>query len=199
MNITLQEAITLLQKEEVVAVPTDTVYGLAARMDSPRAVETLFNIKGRSKEKALVLQVPSQESVIPFLKEVPTSFIELANRFWPGALTLILPANTDKIPFRVRAGKDNVAFRVSSHGVLKKLVKAVYPLVIPSANISGSEPLKSWKSIENVFGSHFPIIQMDESVVGIESTILSYQGNEKWKLLRQGLIPKELLVEFIII
>ena len=185
MKISLKEAINRLQKGEVIAVPTDTVYGLAAKMDHPDAVKKLFTIKERPTTNPMVLQFPCLEMVLPYLKETPRSFLQLAERFWPGALTLVLPIDEEKIPSEVRAKKPTAGFRISNHPLLSKIISEVYPLVIPSANPSFQVPAETILEVETYFGLDFPVVDNTEDLSGMASTILCYEEG-KWKISRRG-------------
>lgn len=190
MKISFSEAAERLLKGEVVALPTDTVYGLAARLEDPQAIEALFSVKKRPAHKAFVTQLADVEDVCPFAQDYPPHFEELAKRYWPGALTLVLPVLSDNIPEKARSSNGTGAFRISAHEELRALIRKTGALAMPSANISGQAPCKTVAELEASFGKDFPVVEGFFPEKAEPSTILAFQEGE-WKILRQGAIhPK---------
>lgn len=190
MRISLQEAANLLNNGEVVAIPTETVYGLAARYDLADSVEKIFTIKNRPRQNPLILHLDSVEGMLPFMLTEPPRFSGLAKTFWPGPLTLVVPIDPQKIPEIVRAGLPTQAFRIPSHPLARDLLRLTGPLVAPSANRSGSPSASLPEHVEHDFGSSFPVLDGGPCQKGVESTILIFDG-EKWVLGRLGAIPAE--------
>lgn len=192
MRISFSEAKEKLLSGNVVAVPTETVYGLAACLHATPAIQQIFTLKGRPANNPLIIHLPDFSSINTYATSLPSSLEALSHAFWPGPLTLILSANLEKIPFPVRAGLPTVAFRVPSHPLALKLLKEVGPLVMPSANKSGSPSATHPDHIQTDFGIDFPILDGGACSHGVESTILFHENNH-WKIVRQGALTKESL------
>lgn len=190
MEIPFEEAKALLQSGNVIAVPTDTVYGLAAPLNSHQAIEYIYTLKGRPPQKPLTVHLSDLSQIFPFTKSLPKDFDTLANAFWPGPLTLIIPIDPATIPNTVRASLPTTGFRIPNHPLLLKLIDAVGPLLIPSANLSNRPPATTPQQIEAIFGPDFPILAGQPPHHGIASTILHHKEN-RWHLLRPGAIPPE--------
>ena len=190
MKISLQEAARLLKNGEVVAIPTETVYGLAACYDQPQAIEEIFRIKNRPRHNPLIMHLDSIAGIVPFMEKEPSCFSELAEAFWPGPLTLVIPIQSPKIPGIVRAGLPTQAFRIPSHPVARELLKLTGPLVAPSANPSGRPSASHPEHVEADFGDTFPVLDGGPCLKGVESTILVFNGTV-WTLGRLGAIAPE--------
>jgi L-threonylcarbamoyladenylate synthase len=190
MKIPLDQAKELLTKGSVVALPTETVYGLAALLSIPEAIEKIYTLKGRPKQNPLIIHTHDPSLVLSYTKELPPKALELMEAFWPGPLTLVLPVNVDKVPEIVRSGHTTAAFRIPSHPIIFDILKSVGPLVAPSANLSGKPSATSAKHVEDDFGVDFPVIDGGEIDKGIESTILIYQENS-WQIGRLGSLSQE--------
>jgi len=191
MRITSEQACAFLQEGRVVAIPTETVYGLAASLSCLEAIEDLYRIKGRPKRKPMTIQVSDVKHVAAYAQNIPESFDLLAKTFWPGALTLVLPAKMECVPEIVRAGLDSAAFRIPGHSLTLQLLERVGPLVVPSENLSGKPSGTCVEHVEQTFGRDFPVLDGERSEKGIESTILTYQDSQ-WRMLRWGaLSPKK--------
>jgi L-threonylcarbamoyladenylate synthase len=190
MRISLQESVELLSLGEVVAIPTETVYGLASRYDLPESVEKIFKIKDRPRKNPLIIHLDSVEKMTSFMLQEPPRFSELAKAFWPGPLTLVVPIDPQKVPEIVRAGLPTQAFRIPSHELTQELLKKTGPLVAPSANRSGRPSASHPEHVEADFGPSFPVLDGGLCQKGVESTILIFDGI-KWALGRLGAIPPE--------
>src|SRR5262245_4612508 len=137
MHISLEEAASALKSGLVVAVPTETVYGLAASIDFPDAIEDIFRLKGRPSNNPLIVHVASAKEIAFYVTQQPPQFLKLASAFWPGPLTVVLPVDQVRIPSVARAGLPTAAFRVPNHPLTRELLEITGPLVMPSANLSG--------------------------------------------------------------
>lgn len=188
MHIPLEQAVKLLLSGDVVAIPTETVYGLAATFDNPGAIQKIYALKNRPPENPLIMHLASAKEIEPFVESLPPAFDLLSKTFWPGALTLVLPVIQGKIPEIVRAGLPTQAFRIPSHPVALELLKLTGPLVAPSANLSGRPSSVSEAHVETDFGQCFPVIAGGNCTSGVESTILIY-SHDKWTIGRLGAIP----------
>jgi L-threonylcarbamoyladenylate synthase len=191
MDISLEIACTLLTQGEVVALPTETVYGLAASMAHPDAVAKIFTLKGRPSNNPLIIHVADLEQIYPYAAEIPPHFTELAASFWPGPLTVVLPIHPHLVPEKIRAGLATAAFRIPQHPLALKVLQSVGPLVMPSANLSGKPSATQAAHVEKDFGSHFPVLEGGACRRGLESTIL-YHMDGQWRIVRLGsLFPEQ--------
>lgn len=191
MKITVQEAAERILKGQPVAVPTETVYGLAASLGDLKAIDQVFELKGRPSNNPLIIHVAEPEQVLPFTLSWNEDFWKLASACWPGPMTLVLPICKELVPERVRAKLLTAAFRIPRHPSARELIKLTGPLVMPSANLSGRPSATSALHVEADFGVDFPVLDGGDSEKGLESTIL-YEVDGKWKIIRQGAIaPQE--------
>lgn len=188
MRISVNQAALLLTSGNVVGVPTETVYGLAASLYHSTAIEKIFTLKGRPSNNPLIVHLGEAIQVQEFVKSIPDGFVELAQAFWPGPLTIVLDVQPEKIPNRVRAGLQTAAFRVPSHPKARQLLQLTGPLVMPSANLSGTPSSTRLEHVEADFGINFPVMEGECCSVGVESTIIIFIEN-KWQIIRQGALP----------
>ena len=179
----------------LVAVPTETVYGLAGNGMDEKAVEKIYEVKGRPAIKPLSLMVASPEEIGRFAVEVPDAAKALAEKFWPGPLTIVLKANPD-IPEIVRAGGDTIGLRCPDHALtLQALREAGVPFAAPSANFSGALSPKTAGDVLKVFdGVIDAVIDGGVCTLGRESTILD-MSKKPYRVLRQGALPEESISE----
>ena len=179
----------------LVAVPTETVYGLAGNGMDEKAVEKIYEVKGRPAIKPLSLMVASPEEIGKFAVEVPDAAKALAEKFWPGPLTIVLKANSD-IPEIVRAGGDTIGLRCPDHALtLKALREAGVPFAAPSANLSGAPSPKTAGDVLKVFdGVIDAVIDGGACTLGRESTILD-MSKKPYRVLRQGALPEESILD----
>ena len=193
----INKAAELLNQGEVVAIPTETVYGLAANAFDENAVKKVFEIKQRPLFNPLIVHIKSIDYLEKIAKDIPPIALELAKHFWPGSLTLVLPKK-DIIPDIVTANKKTVAVRVPSHPITLQLLNRLhYPLAAPSANPFGYiSPTKAFH-VEKQLGNKISFILDGGSCEkGIESTIIGFE-NHKPILYRVGAITKEEIENYI--
>ncbi len=178
----------LLSKGEVVAVPTETVYGLAAAAFHEQAVKRIFMAKGRPADNPLIVHVANLKMVYPLVVEVPKQLDKLAAKFWPGPLTIVMK-KSGLIPDVVTCGLDTVAIRMPSHPAMKRLIEVCgYPLAAPSANTSGKpSPTTAAHVLDDLDGKIPLILDGGSCAVGVESTVVSLAG-EVPVLLRPGAV-----------
>ena len=180
-----------IRNGELVAIPTETVYGLAANGLDEIAVPKIFKAKGRPQDNPLILHIAEFSMMYELAKNVPNIAVKLAERFWPGPLTIILP-KSDIVPSVVTAGLDSVAIRFPEHDKTRKLIKmAGVPLAAPSANLSGSPSPTTAEHVYNDLCGKIPLI-LDGGACsfGLESTVISVL-DDKVCLLRPGAITPE--------
>ena len=189
----INKAVLLLQDGKVIAIPTETVYGLACNALDEKAVADLFRIKERSMIKALPIQVSSVSEGLKYVKNIPEPLHILMKRFWPGPLTVLLVKN-EVVPDIVTAGLRNIAIRIPDHPIALELLKACpFPLAVTSANISGNDSLTDADSVLAKLNGKIPyVLDGGKSKIGNESTIVGIENN-KLILFRIGAISKEQL------
>lgn len=171
-----------------VVLPTETVYGLFARALDEKAVQAVYDLKGRPRDKALNLNVASLEDIYRFSKNQPAYLDQFYQAFLPGPLTLVLKAN-DQVPAWVNSGMATVGFRIPSHPVTLELIRKYGPLIGPSANLSGLASGVSFRKIMMDFDQQVPGFEDDSFLTGQDSTILDLSGDQA-VILRQGTITK---------
>ena len=172
-----------------VVLPTETVYGLFAQALNEEAVERIYELKRRPRDKALNLNVASLEEIYAFSKNQPTYLNQLYQAFLPGPLTIILQAN-DQVPTWINSGMDTVGFRIPKHSVTLDLIRKYGPLIGPSAKLSGKVSGTSFQQIVMDFQEQVSGVEDDAALTGQDSTILDLSG-EKARILRQGAITRE--------
>ncbi|MGN8224025.1 L-threonylcarbamoyladenylate synthase [Gracilimonas sp. BCB1] len=181
--------IDLIKKGNVVAFPTETVYGLGADAWNPTAIQKIFTIKGRPSDNPLIVHVSEEEQVHEFSDHIPDSAHTLIEEFWPGPLSLVLPKKS-KVLDAVTAGLDTVAIRMPDHDTAIEFISKTGPLVAPSANKSGRpSPTKS-EHVKTDFGEDFPVIDGEATKIGLESTVLDLTGDQP-EILRPGSISRK--------
>ena len=179
----------VLEKGGAVVLPTETVYGLFAKALDEKAVDHVYQLKRRPRDKALNLNVASIDDILYFSKHQPAYLKNLVDAFLPGPLTIILEAN-DRVPYWVNSDLATVGFRMPSHPVTLDLIREFGPLIGPSANISGHASGVSFKEILKDFDQEVLGLEDDSFLTGKDSTILDLSG-DKVKILRQGAITRE--------
>lgn len=172
-----------------VVLPTETVYGLFAQALNEEAVERVYELKRRPRDKALNLNVASLEEIYNFSKNQPCYLDQLYQAFLPGPLTIILQAN-DRVPTWINSGVKTVGFRIPKHPVTLDLIRKYGPLIGPSANLSGKASGTSFQKIMMDFQEEVSGVEDDAALTGQDSTILDLSG-EKALILRQGAITRE--------
>lgn len=182
----------ILQSGGAVILPTETVYGLFAQAMNEDAVEHVYQLKRRPKEKAMNLNVADYETILAFSKNQPSYLKKIYDTFLPGPLTIILQAN-DRVPAWINSGLSTIGFRIPKHPQTLELIKKTGPLIGPSANISGKESGKIFADIKKQFGNSVTGLSDDVALTGVDSTILDLSG-ESARILRQGAITKEELL-----
>lgn len=190
-------AAELIQKGELVAIPTETVYGLGANGLDEDAVAKIFLAKGRPQDNPLILHICGAEQMELFCHHIPQSAYDLAKAFWPGPLTIVLPAR-DVVPRRTTGGLDTVAVRCPDNAVTREIIRlSGVPIAAPSANISGKP---STTTAEHVLHDHngkiAAIVDGGPCRVGVESTIVDLT-EERPRLLRPGGIGPDQLMEVL--
>ncbi|ADU32318.1 L-threonylcarbamoyladenylate synthase [Evansella cellulosilytica] len=193
----IQCAATQLASNEVVAFPTETVYGLGGNALSDQAIERIFKAKGRPSDNPLIVHISNKKQLQHYVKHIPNSARKLIDAFWPGPLTIVLEHNK-KLSTRVTAQLSTVAVRMPDHPVALALIEAAnVPLAAPSANTSGKpSPTTADHVRKDLAGKISTIIDGGTTGVGVESTVVDCTS-ETVMLLRPGGISKEALEEIV--
>ena len=187
----LRVAAGLIRNGKLVAFPTETVYGLGASALDETAARRIFEAKGRPPDNPLIAHIAGMEWLEDLAREIPDTAWKLAERFWPGPLTLVLPAK-ETVPRVTTGGLDTVAVRMPAHPIALELIRmSGLPVAAPSANISGKpSPTDAEHVVDDFYGRIECIIDGGPTPLGVESTVIDLTG-EKPLLLRPGGLPRE--------
>jgi L-threonylcarbamoyladenylate synthase len=192
----IERAVDVLLDGGVVAIPTETVYGLAADASRPEAVRKLYEVKNRSIEKAIPLLIHNPEQLRSVAADMPKDIEELARRYWPGPLTMVVK----KYPgsFGIAAPGDTIGVRMPRHSIALAILAMIgRPLAVSSANLAGSASARSADDIERIFDEKVDLI-IDSGPSGdmTESTVLDVTSTP-YKILREGAISRQELTEVL--
>lgn len=183
---------------EVLGMPTDTFYGLAADPFNLRAVDRVYEIKSRSRHKPLSLLIESVEQAEELARPLPEEFAALARKFWPGPLTIIVKASS-RLPLKVTANTGNVALRIPNSRISLAVVQAAQiPITATSANLSGEAECTTALAVRDQLQDRISIIvDGGTSPREVASTIIDLTDEEaRWRILREGAIPSQEISEF---
>lgn len=192
-NDKISRAGEILKNGGVVGIPTETVYGLAANALDENAVSKIFRAKGRPSDNPLIVHIADFDDIYKLASDVPKEAVLLANKFWPGPLTIILKS-LDIVPKSVSAGLGTVAIRMPSHEVARQIIRSAgVPLAAPSANLSGTpSPTTAQHVMDDLNGRIDAVVDGGVCSVGLESTVITLCTSPP-RLLRPGKItPNEL-------
>ena len=191
------EAAAILRRGGLLGIPTETVYGLGADALNEDAVRRIFEAKGRPQDNPLIIHVPSADWLARYCRDVPDAAYQLAARFWPGPLTMILPRR-DIVPLRTTGGLETVGVRCPDHPVTLAIIEAAgVPIAAPSGNTSGRpSPTTAGHMMEDMLGKIEGIVDGGPCTVGVESTILDLTVQPP-RLLRPGGLPLEVLEQVL--
>ena len=196
-TINIDTAVKLLKNGECVAVPTETVYGLAGMISSASAIESIFKIKERPFFDPLIVHVSSINDVNLVAREFPLLAQKIAQKFWPGPLTLVLPKAAHVSPM-ITSGLETVAVRMPDHKLTLDLIKALgEPVAAPSANKFGKTSPTQVAHVFAEFGSDVPILDGGSCKIGIESTVIGFDDEfTQIEVYRPGAVTINMLREF---
>ncbi|MBE6728219.1 MAG: threonylcarbamoyl-AMP synthase [Ruminococcaceae bacterium] len=193
-NETVDRAADILRQGGIVAIPTETVYGLAASAYDTAALKKVFIAKGRPQDNPLIVHISDIEMLDEVAVNIPPEAYECAHLFWPGPFTMILE-RSQNIAKEVSAGLDTVAVRMPSDKVARDIIRASGPLAAPSANTSGSpSPTSAQHVIDDLDGKIDAVVVSGECEVGVESTVVTLVTNPV-RLLRPGAVTAEQLCD----
>ena len=190
----VRRASELLSSGELVALPTETVYGLAGNAFDEKVVQKIYDVKGRPSRNPIIVHVADLEMARRCVREWPTLADKLASAFWPGPLTIVLP-RSELIPNVVSAGGNTVGIRWPGHPFIQAVIRECkFPLAAPSANLSNAVSPTNAQHVQKALGDRIPlIVDGGQSQVGIESTVLDLTAKPP-RLLRPGMIHEESLL-----
>lgn len=199
-SVDVREAIEALQRAEVVALPTETVYGLAGRIDSESVLHRIFAVKQRPFFDPLIVHISELSAAHPLCSSWPSLYERLAQEFWPGPLTLIAPKSSLISPL-ITSGLETVAVRCPAHPLMLQVLREVgIPLAAPSANRFGRTSPTTAAHVEAEFSGQVPVLDGGSCAIGLESTVLqaAEQGGEWWiQVLRPGGLSRPALRAFL--
>jgi len=187
-----------IKSGQVLGMPTDTFYGLAADPLNLRAVERVYEIKSRSRHKPLSLLIESVDQAEELARPLPEEFYNLARRFWPGPLTIIVRA-ASRLPLKVTANTGNVALRIPSAKIPLAVIQAAgIPITATSANLSGASECTTAEQVRDQLQDRISIIvDGGTSPREIASTIVDLSDQEaRWRVIREGAIPAQEISTF---
>ncbi len=192
----IEEGARIINDGGLVVFPTETVYGLGANAFDENAVAKIFKAKGRPQDNPLIVHISSLEQVEDIAKDIPDEFYELAKRFMPGPLTVILKKG-DKIPYAVTAGGETVGVRMPKNAFARELIAKSKPLAAPSANRSKHiSPTTAQHVFEDLNGEVELILDDGPCDVGIESTVLDLTADTP-TILRPGAVTADMLADIV--
>lgn len=193
----LNEAVDILKNGGLVAFPTETVYGLGAIANNEKAIQSVYEVKGRPSDNPLIVHVASKD-VKPYVKELPDYVPRLVDKFWPGPLTIICKMKKDIFAPSLSKGRDTVALRMPNYPLTIELIDKVgFPIVGPSANTSGTpSPTRAAHVLDDFVGKIEGVLYGENSKIGIESTVIDVTSLDGIVILRPGKITLEDLKDF---
>ncbi|MCK9407994.1 MAG: L-threonylcarbamoyladenylate synthase [Bacteriovoracaceae bacterium] len=197
ITASFRTAAEIIGQNNVVAFPTETVYGLGANALDSNAVKKIFLAKGRPSDNPLIVHIGSRDQIYSVVSSFPKYAEKLMDEFFPGPLTLVLPKNK-KISSLVTAGLGTVGVRIPKHTLAQKFLSACsVPVAAPSANLSGSPSPTTWQAVRHDLNGKIPcILKGDPSHIGLESTVVDCTGNSP-VILRAGGVTLEQLRNII--
>ena len=192
----IAKAAELIKNGQVVGIPTETVYGLGADASNEKAVRNVFGAKGRPADNPLIVHLADFSQAESFTSYIPPLAYKLAERFCPGPLTMVMPKN-DRIPMVTSGGLDTVGIRVPSHRVMHRIIElSGCAIAAPSANTSGlPSPTSAEHVMRDMNGRIAAVVDGGQSEFGVESTVISFDGDDAVRILRPGAVKREMLLE----
>nr|MBI5455759.1 threonylcarbamoyl-AMP synthase [Candidatus Levybacteria bacterium] len=187
MNPNINKAVEILNKGGIVIFPTDTAFGIGCRIDNENAIKRLFEIRKRPVFQATPVLVSGVDMAKEYVLEISENVKEkLIDKFWPGALTIVLPAKKDKVPDLVRGGTDSIGVRMPNNQTVLEIIKEVsVPILGPSANFHGEDTPYEFGELDNELIKLVDYVVNGECELKQSSTVIDCT-KKPWKILRQG-------------
>ncbi len=183
-----KEAVEVLKNGGIVIFPTDTAFGIGCRIDNEKSVKKLFKIRRRPTTQATPVLVDSIEMAQEYLEPIPKEVLDLMNKYWPGALTIVLPCKTNKVPDLVRGGGATIGVRVPNDEVIRNIIKGVgVPILGPSANFHGEKTPHKFEDLDQNLVKLVDYVVEGETSVNNISTVIDCSV-KPWKVLRLGAV-----------
>lgn len=184
-----EKAIKILNQGGIIIFPTDTAFAIGCRIDDERAIQRLFQIRKRPQSQAAPVLVDGLSMAEQYLHPIPKEVKEgLIDRFWPGALTIVLPCLKDKVSSLVRGGSDNLGVRMPNHSIVLEIIKKVgVPILGTSANLHTEKTPYEFKDLDQELIKQVDFVVEGECNLKQESTVIDC-SKTPWKILRQGAI-----------
>jgi L-threonylcarbamoyladenylate synthase len=189
----LNEAEKRLKAGEPVAIPTETVYGLAAPFQDEQAIARIFELKGRPSDNPLIVHIAELDELDRLCHQPTEALKKWLPAFWPGPLSIVIQARTEVVPSLVRAGLDTVAVRMPRHPMSLELIRRCGPLVAPSANKSGYPSPTEAQHVRNDYDEKVYVVDGGPCESGLESTVLDLHQEQSIRILRPGAIGRTAL------
>lgn len=188
----IELALSLLQQGDIVAIPTETVYGLAGNAENEQAIRKIYAMKNRPLNHPLIMHVAENWDLTQWVSTIPDYAQLLMKHFWPGPLTLVMPCKAGKVSPLVTGGQDTVALRCPSHPLAQQVLQKLnFPLVAPSANPFGKISPTTAEHVQHSFQQEkLLILDGGRCQIGIESTIVTATNPAGYEILRHGLIDE---------
>jgi L-threonylcarbamoyladenylate synthase len=189
MHNQILKAAEIINQGGIIIFPTDTAYGIGCRIDNEKAVKKLFKLRNRPESQASPVLVDGLSQAQKYLQPIKSSVInKLINKYWPGALTIILPCKNDMIPSLVRGGTNTLGVREPDHPICKKLIEKVgYPILGPSANFHGEKTPFSFQELDKSLIKLVDFVIKGKCALKQASTVIDC-SIEPWQVLRKGAI-----------
>lgn len=188
MEEQIKQAVSVLNNGGIVIFPTDTAFGIGCRIDDRSAVERLFKIRNRPKDKAVPVLVDSIRMVKEYVGPIDEKVKRLMNKYWPGGLTLILKCKTEKVPILVRGGGDTLGVRMPDHKIALSIISGVgVPILGPSANFAGEKTPYSFSDLDPQLVKKVDFVVDGTCKYKHASTVIDCTTSA-WKILREGAV-----------
>lgn len=193
----INKAANLLKKGAIIAYATETFYGLGVKFDVEDSIKRLYEIKNRKLDKPMPLIIGYEEQLYSLVNSINEKVLQLIQKFWPGPLTLIFKAG-NKVPDYITSNTGKVAIRIPGDSFALTLAKSlIFPITATSANPSGLDPARSALDVKNYFNDKIDLIIDSGETGGILPSTIIDVSESKFKILREGMIKKEKLLEYL--
>lgn len=188
----IDKAVEILNNGGIVVFPTDTAFGIGCRIDKQSSIEKLFELRKREKTKAVPVLVSSTEMAKNYVQDIPFDIQSLMDKYWPGALTIVLPAKLGEVPELVRGGGLTVGIRMPNHKIVLELIdKLGVPILGPSANFAGEKTPYKYEDLDPELIKKVDFVLKGETSQGNVSTVIDCSATP-WKILREGAVKLNL-------